>query len=222
MAPVPAVPPGAGTLAVAEHAGGFGGPASAPVPPGVGTLAVAEHGGTGCTGGHAAGHAGGGGAGHVGGSGGVVGMGPVVEGGPTGVPGTGSGVPGIEGGPGGVAVPGMDGTGVPGIEWAIFKFTVGKFGGNAGKAPGTRSCCKLGTPIGNIIVGSGAGGTGGKGGGGGGAGTGPTPAFGGRVTCNCRGWLPMLAICNIAVAQITFNRLSEIAAGTSTKQMQAH
>ena len=82
--------------------------------------------------------------------------------------------------------------------------------------------CKLGTPIGNIIVGSGAGGTGGKGGGGGGAGTGPTPAFGGRVTCNCRGWLPMLAICNIAVAQITFNRLSEIAAGTSTKQMQAH
>ena len=90
------------------------------------------------------------------GSGGVVGMGPVVEGGPTGVPGTGSGVPGIEGGPGGVAVPGMDGTGVPGIEWAIFKFTVGKFGGNAGKAPSTRSCCKLGTPIGNIIVGSGA------------------------------------------------------------------
>ena len=82
----------------------------------------------------------------------------------------------------------------------------------------TRSCCKFGSPKENITVGSGAGGKGG----GGGAGTGPTPAFAGRVTCNCRGWLPMLAICNIAVAQITFNRLSEIAAGTSTKQMQAH
>ena len=92
----------------------------------------------------------------------MVGVGPVVEGGPTGVPGTGSGVPGIEQRPANVAVPGMDGTGVPGIEWAIFKFTVGKFGGNAGKAPGTRSCCcKLGILIGNIIVGSGAGGTGG-------------------------------------------------------------
>ena len=42
-------------------------------------------------------------------SGGVVGMGPIVEGGPTGVPGTGSGVPGIEGGPSGVAVPGIEG-----------------------------------------------------------------------------------------------------------------
>ena len=72
---------------------------------------------------------------------------------------------------------------------------------NAGMPPGARNC-------------------GGKGGGGG-AGAGPTPVFAGRVTCNCRGWLPMLAICNIAVAQITFNRLSEIAAGTSTKQMQA-
>ena len=43
---------------------------------------------------------------------------------------------------------------MPGIEWAIFKFTCAKFGGNAGKAPGTRSCCKLGSPTGNITVGS--------------------------------------------------------------------
>ena len=126
-------------------------------------------------------------------------MGPIVEGGPTGVSGAGSGVPGIEGGSSGVAV--------PGIEWAIFKFTCAKLGGNAGKAPGTRSCCKLGSPTGNITVGSGAGGAGGKGGGGG-AGTGPTPAFAGRVTCNCRGWLPMLAICNRAVAQITFKDIN--------------
>ena len=96
--------------------------------------------------------AGGPGAGHAGGSGGVVGMGFVVEGGPTG----GKRL-GIKGGSSGVAVPGIEGTGVPGIEWATLKLT-GKFGGNGGK---------LGSRTGNIIVGSGAGGAGGKGGGGG-------------------------------------------------------
>ena len=140
-------------------------------------------------------------------------MGPVVEGGPTGVPGTGSGVPGIEGGPGGVAVPGMDGTGVPGIEWAIFKFTVGKFGGNAGKAPGTK-LLQIGHPHREYHCWLGS-------------------RRHWRERRRWRGsWHRAYAgirreghvqlQSNIAVAQITFNRLSEIAAGTSTKQMQAH
>ena len=81
-------------------------------------------------------------------------------------------------------MPGIEGTGVPGIEWAIFKLTCA----NAGKAPGARSCCKLGSPARNITVGSEQEALEGKAAGG--AGAGPTPA-GSRATAEagCPCWL---------------------------------